>query len=119
MKSIPAEMRPYKQTAVFTHDAIPAGLKKSHTTKPGAWAKIVVLSGELKYRILTDPPEEHLLSPSLPGVVEETVPHEIEPVGPASFYLEFYKRSETPEASLAREMDRDLSTRPAGEPPDR
>lgn len=92
MKALPADLVPYKRTAIFTESTIPAGLRRSHTTKAGAWAKIVVLSGQLRYRILAEPAEEHVLDPDRPGVVEDTVPHEVEPLGPVSFYVEFYAR---------------------------
>jgi tellurite resistance-related uncharacterized protein len=97
MKSIPEGMRPYKRTAVFTQDSIPAGLRRSHTTKPGVWGKIVVLSGELQYTILGDAPEAWVLSPERPGIVEETVLHEVAPLGPVEFYVEFYARPAPPE----------------------
>ena len=108
MKTIPVGMQPYKRTATFNQDSVPAALRRRHDTKPGAWAKIVVVSGKLKYRILSDPIEEVIVSPEQPGIVEETVPHEVEPVGPVVFYLEFYKMPETTEAAVAREMDREL-----------
>jgi tellurite resistance-related uncharacterized protein len=94
MKSIPAGMRAYKKTAVFHRDTIPAGLQKSHTTKPGVWGKIVVRSGTLEYRILGDAPEQHVLSPGRPGIVEATVPHEVRATGPVEFFVEFYKLPE-------------------------
>lgn len=92
MKELPEGMVAYKQTAVFTESTVPAGLLRRHTTKAGTWGKIVVLSGRLRYRILVDPIEEHELSPGRPGVVEEQVPHEVEPLGPVSFYVEFHRR---------------------------
>lgn len=91
MKQLPEGLVPYKRTPEFTEDTIPAGLRRQHTTKAGAWARIVVLSGTLRYRILCEPVEEHELTPELHGTVEPTVPHEVEPLGPVRFYVEFHR----------------------------
>lgn len=91
MKSFPEGVQPYKRTDVFTEDTVPAKLQNRHNTKAGTWAKIVVLEGSLRYRILSDPPEEHTLSPEHPGVVEPTTPHEVAPLGPVRFFVEFYR----------------------------
>lgn len=108
MKEVPTGMQPYKRTAVFTEASMPAALRARHNTKPGAWARIVVLSGRLRYRIESDPPEEWELTPERPGVIEESVYHAVEALGPVSFYLEFYKQPDTDAARLARPMDREL-----------
>jgi len=47
MKALPEDVRPYKRTPIFTEATVPPGLLKQHTTKEGAWAKIVVLEGRL------------------------------------------------------------------------
>jgi tellurite resistance-related uncharacterized protein len=91
MKPLPADASPYKRTPVFTAETVPEGLLHSHNTKEGVWAKIVVLEGQLRYRILEPVLEEMLLGPASPGVVEPTIKHEVEPLGPVRFYVEFYR----------------------------
>jgi tellurite resistance-related uncharacterized protein len=91
MKQLPQGVSSYKKTPEFATGTVPAGLLKSHQTKEGTWGKIVVLSGLLKYRILEPELEEIVLSPELPGIVEPTVLHEVEPLGEARFYVEFYR----------------------------
>lgn len=91
MRTLPAHHVPYKKTPIFTERTIPAGLLKHHTTKAGAWGKIVVLRGSLRYRILAPEVEEILLTPGLSGIVEPEVPHELCPVGPVEFFVEFYR----------------------------
>lgn len=91
MKDLPTNAKAYKRTPTFTQDTIPAGLKKSHSTIEGAWAKIVVEEGRLKYVIETNPPEENQLSPERHGVVEPVVLHHVEPLGAVKFYVEFYR----------------------------
>ena len=90
MKQIPADYVAYKQTPVFTETTVPAGLLKRHKTKVGIWGKIVVLEGRLMYRILEPVLETHELNPTQAGAVEPTVAHEVAPLGPVKFYVEFF-----------------------------
>jgi tellurite resistance-related uncharacterized protein len=72
-------------------------LLKAHTTKEGAWGLIHVLEGRLAYRIIDPrrPVSETVLTPEdPPGVVEPTILHEVEPLGPVRFFVEFHRREE-------------------------
>ena len=91
MKTLPPNAVPYQRTREFSEATVPAGLLRRHTTKPGVWARIQVLEGSLRYRILEPVREEHVLSPEQPGVVEPEVPHEVEPQGPVRFFVEFLR----------------------------
>jgi tellurite resistance-related uncharacterized protein len=91
MRALPQNVLPYRRTATFHQDSIPPGLLKAHSTKPGTWGRIVVVTGELLYRILEPDPAEFLLSPHIMGVVEPTVLHEVAPVGEVEFYIEFLR----------------------------
>ena len=91
MKVLPSTVNPYKQTPVFDERSVPAGLLKSHNTKAGVWAKIVVTEGALTYRILEPVVEEVALLPGVHGVVEPTVKHEVVPQAGVRFYVEFYR----------------------------
>ena len=91
MKELPIDVKPYKQTPVFTETTVPKGLLKDHQTKAGTWGKIVILEGELRYRIIEPEQEEQLLSPECYGVVEPEILHHVEPVGKVQFYVEFYQ----------------------------
>jgi tellurite resistance-related uncharacterized protein len=91
---LPPDLVPYRRTAEFTEATVPPGLLRAHSTKDGAWGLIHVLAGRLAYRV-TDPrraPSETILTAEgEPGVVEPTVLHEVEPLGPARFYVEFLR----------------------------
>lgn len=91
MKDLPANVSAYKRTDTFSEKTVPAGLLKSHSTKAGVWGKIVILEGELRYRILEPAIEDHVLTPEHFGVVEPKVLHEVMPLGKVSFYVEFLK----------------------------
>lgn len=91
----------YNSTPTFTESSVPAGLLADHSTKDGVWGLIHVTQGRLRYCI-TDPgrnPEEWELNPdSDPGVVEPTILHRVEPMGPVQFHVEFLR---TPTSNAA------------------
>jgi tellurite resistance-related uncharacterized protein len=96
---LPYGVRPYRRTPVFTQDTIPAALLNAHNTKDGAWALINVLEGDLIYRV-TDPrrpASQTILTPHTPlGVIEPTILHAVEPLGPVRFFVEFHRRELAP-----------------------
>jgi tellurite resistance-related uncharacterized protein len=92
--ALPTAAQPYKRTAEFTEATVPAGLLRAHSTKAGTWGLIHVLEGRLAYRIRDPrrPAAEAVLSPdAAPGVVEPTILHEVEPLGPVRFFVEFHR----------------------------
>ena len=91
MKTLPSHLVAYKMTPEFTEASVPPDLLKSHNTKAGVWGKIIVLEGILEYRILQPDFEVVTLGVDKHGVVEPTVPHEVEPKGPVRFCAEFYR----------------------------
>ena len=97
--ALPAGLHPYRRTPVFTQDTVPAALLKAHNTKDGAWALINVLEGDLIYRV-TDPrrpASQTILTPHTPpGVIEPTILHAVEPLGPVRFFVEFHRRELAP-----------------------
>ena len=91
MNSLPEGLTTYARTPIFSTRSIPEKLRKSHRTKAGTWAKSVILEGKLRYRILEPHIREFELTVDGPGVVEPTVPHEVDVVGDVQFYVEFYR----------------------------
>ncbi|NOX51040.1 MAG: DUF1971 domain-containing protein [Gammaproteobacteria bacterium] len=91
MKKLPSSVVSYKKTPTFSQDTIPAGILKAHQTKAGTWGKIVILEGELLYRILEPSVEEVSLCTDTFGVVEPQILHQVEPLGKVSFYVEFLR----------------------------
>jgi len=91
MKPLPDSVEAYQQTREFSESTIPSGLLGAHTTRAGVWGRIRVLEGVLLYRILEPVVEEVLLEPGLDGVVEPGIEHQVEPRGPARFFVEFLR----------------------------
>ena len=85
----PTPTKPYKATAVFDEVSLPAGLRREHRTKAGAWGVIRVLEGRLRYQII-DPASEAILEPGRPGLILPEQPHLVEPLGPIRMQIEFY-----------------------------
>lgn len=93
--ALPVGCAVYRRTPVFTEATVPSGLLRLHRTAPGTWALIRVLEGRLLYRVI-DPPSERVLDLSgEPGVIEPGVPHEVAPLGPVRFQVEFHRMTET------------------------
>ena len=91
MRRLPPQLEAYKRTPEFSHETLPSGLRRSHSTKAGVWGRIVVLEGSLRYRILEPRPLELMLTPDRPGVIEPEILHEVEPAGAVRFYVEFLR----------------------------
>lgn len=85
----PTPTTPYRSTPVFDEVTLPAGLRREHRTKAGAWGVIRVLEGRLRYQVL-DPSTEVILEPGRPGLILPEQPHLVEPLGPARMQIEFY-----------------------------
>ena len=85
----PTLTTPYKSTPVFDEVTLPAGLRREHRTKVGAWGVIRVLEGRLRYQVL-DPSSEVILEPGRPGLILPEQPHLVEPLGPVRLQVEFY-----------------------------
>lgn len=100
MTGLPDGLESYRKTEIFTEETVPPGLLRAHSTKAGTWALIHVLEGRLLYRVI-DPRvarSEGVLGPDGPtGVVEPTVLHEVQPLGPVRFQVEFFRRKESSE----------------------
>ena len=92
---LPQGLVAYRHTPTFTETTLPARLRKRHQTKPGVWAQITVIEGRLRFRRL-DSGDEFILEPDTPAIVAPEEPHEVEPLGPVRFFIEFHARpSET------------------------
>lgn len=94
--ALPSGLEAYKRTATFTQSTVPAGLLSDHSTKDGVWGLIRVEEGALRY-VVTDPrrtrAERVLTTQDPPGVVEPTILHHVEPLGPVRFHVEFLRRA--------------------------
>lgn len=92
--ALPPDVVAYKRTPVFDETTLPDGLRKRHNTKEGVWGVLHMLEGRLRFRWL-EPLSEHLLEPGArPMIIPPQKPHEVSPLGPVRFYVEFHKKPE-------------------------
>ncbi|HEY5927702.1 MAG TPA: DUF3565 domain-containing protein [Kofleriaceae bacterium] len=89
---IPAGARSYKRTREFDHASIPAGLKASHSTKPGVWGVIHVLAGRLRYVVEAPLVHDTMVEAGARAVIVPEVLHHVEPDDDVRFFIEFYRR---------------------------
>ena len=92
MKTLPPGLQLTRRTPEFNTSTIPAGLLHDHRTKPGVWGVIQVLEGALEYHVLEPVEERHRLIPGRPGIVEPAMKHQVMPLGPARFHVEFHAK---------------------------
>lgn len=90
MNVLPAEVVAYRQTPIFDEQTLPQALRAAHATKAGVWGRIVVLEGELCYR-LENTGETLRLIPGVEGIAAPEEAHAVEPRGCVRFYVEFLR----------------------------
>ena len=86
---VPDGLVKYFESEVFTEKTAPERLLTLHDTKPGVWARIVVLEGCLDYVVPGLPERNRRLETGDYGVIRPTEPHRVELLGKVSFKLEF------------------------------
>ena len=91
-RELPAGWPEYRRTPLFSDATAPEALRRRHTTKAGVWARICVVSGALRYRILDPFEAEQTLAAGDVGVVLPEVGHRVELEGPVEFYVAFHRR---------------------------
>lgn len=88
-ESVPDGLVKYFESEVFTERTVPERLLTLHDTKPGVWARIVVLDGCLDYVVPDSPERNRRLESGDYGVIRPAEPHRVELLGKVSFKLEF------------------------------
>ena len=88
-ESVPDGLVKYFESEVFTEKTVPERLLTLHDTKPGVWARIVVLEGCLDYVVPGLPERNRRLETGDYGVIRPAEPHRVELLGKVSFKLEF------------------------------
>ena len=91
MKTLPPGVTRYATSPEFSERRLPENLLGSHRTKAGTWARIVVLEGRLRYRVLEPEIRTVELSPDRPGIVEPEITHHLELRGRVRFRVEFFR----------------------------
>ena len=93
---LPSGFEAYGRSPDFTPDNMPSRLKSAHATKAGTWGLLRVLEGKILFQLEAPFEGEQLAAAGDNIVIESEVPHHVEFVEPGRFFVEFYRRVETP-----------------------
>ena len=93
-EGLPEGLVKYFESEEFTEATAPEKLMTRHDTKPGVWARVVVLDGSLEYVVPGAPERSRRLDTGDVGVIRPTETHRVELLGMVRFKLEFYRRKE-------------------------
>lgn len=88
--AFPEGLNAYKQTSIFDQYTIPKGFRKTHSTKKGVWAVIVVVSGHVDYVVDDLNQRRFVLDHHLNGIIGPQMAHHLEVTGDVQLYVEFY-----------------------------
>ncbi|WP_182482315.1 DUF1971 domain-containing protein [Henriciella barbarensis] len=89
--SIPDSIEVYAQSPIFHQDTVPKKLTKAHSTKPGTYGRLNVLSGALTY-VVTGPPETRTdLYGGDSVLIRPEQVHYVSIDGPVKFQVDFMK----------------------------
>ena len=80
--------KPYKVTAVWDQESLPAAIRNQHSTKAGTWGLLRVLEGEVDL-VFADGRSVRV-SIDQPGLIPPQDVHHVESVGPFRMQVEFY-----------------------------
>ena len=81
---------PYKTTAVWTEDSLPAAIRAAHSTKAGTWGLLRALEGSARLVFEDGPGTVVTVDPHHPGLIPPEVPHHVELTGAVRLQVEFY-----------------------------
>lgn len=81
---------PYKTTARWNEESIPAAIRGRHNTKAGVWGLLRVYSGEIDL-VLEEPARRIRVTPDSPGLIPPEEWHHVELVGSVEMQVEFYR----------------------------
>lgn len=87
---LPADAVAYRTTADFDEATLPAGLRRDHTTRPGVWARVEVLAGQLQL-VLPALAVDRVLTAGEHAIVPPELPHHVEPLGPMRMRVVFLR----------------------------
>lgn len=90
-EGLPEGLVKYFESEEFTEATVPEKLMTEHATKPGVWARIVVLDGSLEYVVPGAPERSRRLETGDAGVIRPAEPHRVELPGMVRFKLELYR----------------------------
>ncbi|RED16002.1 DUF1971 domain-containing protein [Parasphingopyxis lamellibrachiae] len=81
--------KPYRSTPIFDENSLPSALRRDHSLKAGAWGRLNVLSGALRYTV-SETGEALVLEAGHSTTILPEQLHFVEPLGPVEMRVDFY-----------------------------
>ena len=91
-REMPSGFAAHHRSPVFDASSIPRGLMSQHSTKPGVWGRLEVLSGSIRFVVEGDAGSRETVSAGEHVVIVPEVLHRVEPTGPVELFVEFYRK---------------------------
>ncbi len=83
-------------TPEFDEHTVPASLLDSHQIAAGCWGRLSVTQGSLEFIFEDQPDRPRSLGAGESIAIPPQRPHKLALIGPAHFFVEFYRAGPTP-----------------------
>lgn len=91
---LPDGFEAYGRSPEFTSENLPARLQARHSTKPGTWGLLHVLTGEVLYELESPHSGQRRVAAGETVVIEAEVPHHVSFIEPGRMFVEFYRAAD-------------------------
>ncbi|MEO7573472.1 MAG: DUF3565 domain-containing protein [Acidimicrobiales bacterium] len=93
---LPTDLQVVRVTDTWDELTTPAGLRRAHRVAAGTWGRMRIEAGRVRFRAQTSPPVDVVLAAGASQPIPPGVEHEVEPLGPVRFRVEFLGPVEDP-----------------------
>lgn len=88
-RSLPDGVEKYAESPLFAAGKVPDSLQKSHSTKEGTYARLVVTAGQVQYFLVGQSEPVATISADDTFIILPAEEHFVQVTDDAEFYLEF------------------------------
>ncbi len=88
---LPEGLAVVRTTDTWDERTMPAALRRAHRVAAGSWGRLRVEEGGLRFRAQTEPVIDVTLGAGSWQAIPPEVEHEVEPLGPVRFFVEFVR----------------------------
>jgi tellurite resistance-related uncharacterized protein len=114
---MPDSLRSVRATPIWDQDTMPAGLRRAHRITAGAWGRIVVHDGRLRFAARTSLAIDVALGNGESQAIPPGVEHEVEPLGAVHFIIEFFAVDRAGQRSERHGGELEEAADEGGDPP--
>jgi tellurite resistance-related uncharacterized protein len=86
---LPDDLVWVRTTPEWDRESLPRALTRGHRVAAGTWGRIAVKEGRLRFAARTEPPIDVVLVPRSTQPIPPEVEHEVHPLGPVRFSIDF------------------------------